>query len=118
MKIVQKCSNITGTNELIEYLKTENATTLLNCSPPNFGPDFFLTWVPVIESNNTKDAFLTKTPEEIYMDPNEDAPAMDAMFSFTSQVFQFYSTLKSYQSELNISVVAGGDVYFIEYKFL
>lgn len=89
-KIVQKCSNITETDKLMEYLKTENSSALIKC-PRLEGPmvEFNIEWVPVIESNATKSAFLTKTPEEIFNGPTEELPIMDTLFSFTGEVLNF-----------------------------
>lgn len=83
---IRECSNIFEMDKLIEYLKTEKSTALLDCPHLEFPDDFELIWAPVIESEDTEGAFLIKTPHEIYCDPNEDAPIMDTMFSFTAQV--------------------------------
>lgn len=86
--------------KLMEYLKTQNSSTLLNCtSIENPGESDDNTWVPVIENNTANGAFLTKTPEEIYNDPTEEAPAVDTMFSFTSLVLQAYSSYDFYKCE-------------------
>lgn len=41
-------------------------------------------WVPTIEPTCAKDAFLTKTLDEIYS--SDDAPRLDTLFSFTPYV--------------------------------
>lgn len=83
VQIIQDCSNITEIRKLTEYLKTENSSELLNCPLSESDRDC---WVAVIESNRTKDAFLTKTPEQIYNASTDEAPIMDTMVSFTGQV--------------------------------
>lgn len=73
--------------QLIKYLKSTDSQILAECySTLDFGNVLVsLPWVPTIESPLTKGAFLTKTPEEI-LNSNE-APVMDILFSFTSEVF-------------------------------
>lgn len=88
---IEECFEINGMEKLIEYLKTENSSTLMSCSPFENPYEPYKIWVPVIESNTTKDAFLTKHPEEIYNDLTEEIPTMDAMFSFTAQVHRCFA---------------------------
>lgn len=83
---VQECSKIVEMDKLIEYLKTENSNTLIKCPQFENPVNLNTIWAPVVESIDTKGAFLTKTPREIYSDPDEGVPIMDTMFSFTSQV--------------------------------
>lgn len=74
---IPNCTHTNDTKKMIEYLKTANASVLLNnCSVPE--------WIPTIESSHVKGAFLTESPEKIYN--STKAPIMDAMFSFTSKV--------------------------------
>lgn len=83
---VQNCSNITETDKLLEYLKTVNSSNLMRACSLEVTPDIFnIVWSAVVESNDTKHAFITKTLEEIYKDANDGALAIDAMFSFTGQ---------------------------------
>lgn len=83
-KVVEECSKSNDMEKLMEYLRTANESALIDC--PHVDPtDTVLYWSPVIESNTTNDAIITKSPEEIYNNPDE-APVMDAMFSFTAQV--------------------------------
>lgn len=81
---VQECSKIHEMDKLIEYLKKESGDELVNCYPFAFSSDLDPVWVPTIEKPNTKGAFLTKSPEEIY--ESNEAPIMDSMFSFMAQV--------------------------------
>lgn len=79
VKQIQWCLRIKKTgNELVEYLKTANISTLFKCK--------FFPGAVFIESPNTPGAFISETPAEIYN--SGKAPAMDAMFGFTSQVIQ------------------------------
>lgn len=81
---VQKCFQTNDMGHLIEYLKVADRNTLMNCYPFIIPDDLYPVWVPTVENTNASDAFLTKTPYEIY---NSDlAPQMDAIFGFTSQV--------------------------------
>lgn len=83
---VQNCLNITEASQLIALLKIESISVLISCPALEALDDFSSSpiWVPVIENTNTKNAFFTKTPQEIYNYP-AGAPMMDAMFSFTAQ---------------------------------
>lgn len=74
---LQKCLKVNETGSaLVDYMKTVNFTTLAKCSN--------LTWIVFYESPNATDAFITKTPKEIYNSNNP--PVMDTMFSIASQV--------------------------------
>ena len=76
---LQECLQTKKTgNQLSEYLKTAKNSALSNCN--------YLSYVPVYESSDTKGAFISETPDEIYN--STKAPVMDAMFSYNSQVFQ------------------------------
>lgn len=75
---IQGCSLIFDINRLTQVLKTTNTTNLVRC--------YHESWYPTIESLNTKGAFLTKSPEEIYSSDNP--PVMDALFNFASQVIE------------------------------
>lgn len=86
VQLIRDCSKNTEMDKLIEYLKTENTSTLFQCPHLESPNDIYEIWAPVIESNETNDAFLTKTPEEIYKYSTEELPIMDTMFSFTAQV--------------------------------
>lgn len=84
---IQNCAKLNGTEQLIEYLKTENCSSLIECGSLRTPDQPRAVWSPVIESNNTNGAFLTKKLDDIYNDPNEVAQLiMDTMFSFTAQV--------------------------------
>lgn len=81
---VQKCFQANDMGHLIEYLKVADRSILMNCYPFIIPDDLYPVWVPTIENANASDAFLTKTPYEIYN--SDKAPQMDAIFGFTSQV--------------------------------
>lgn len=85
VRYVQNLLKINEMSKIIEYLKTEDSRTLIEW--PSTQPESeYKVWVPTIEKSSTNGAFLTKTPEEIYN--SIDAPIMDSMFSFMSQVKQ------------------------------
>lgn len=86
VKLIQKCTQLNDTNQMIEYLKrTEMAKILYACYPLKSIFDVVrYPWVPTIEMQTTPGAFLTKTPNEIYN--SNEAPAMDAMFDFMAEV--------------------------------
>ena len=81
---IQNCSKLNEINELVDYIKTSDADTLRQCYSYKFPGPLHPVWVPTIESSNNAGAFMTKTPDEIYS--LGLAPAMDAMFSFATQV--------------------------------
>lgn len=81
---IRDCLQIIEENDLIESLKTQNSTVLARCHPYIFPSDLDLFWAPTIENYRTRGAFMTKTPDEIYNSDN--APSLDAVFSFNSQV--------------------------------
>lgn len=64
--------------ELIEYLKNEKSHVLSKY------PYVGLPWLPTIEHPNVVNAFMTKLPEEIY--DSDNAPVMDVLFGFNTQV--------------------------------
>lgn len=75
-KQIHDCTQLTDTRKIVEYLKTANSSTVLNCNIPG--------WFPTIESPDAKDAFLTELPDKIHN--SSRAPIMDTMFSFASKV--------------------------------
>lgn len=79
---VKECSGIADNNRLIEYLKTAESSALSKCY--RLEKEFITTWIPTVEPPETVGAFLTKTPDEIY--DSDEAPTIDALFSFTFQV--------------------------------
>lgn len=83
---MQECSQVNDANKLIEYLKTADTKVLAACHTTNTLGKILLQvpWVPTIEKSTATNAFLTKTPEEIYN--SYDAPVMDALFTFASKV--------------------------------
>ncbi|XP_055325786.1 esterase B1-like [Sitodiplosis mosellana] len=84
---MQKISNIQDKLQLVEYLKTADSTELAKILRTNDLGQILLqaAWVPTIESPETKGAFITKSPDEIYK--SDAAPVMDTMFSIVSQEY-------------------------------
>lgn len=83
---IQNCSQFNDMDKIIEYLRTsEMAKILYECYPLEtiMGKNLYL-YVPTIEMPNIRGAFITKTPDEIYN--STEAPVMDTMFSFASEV--------------------------------
>lgn len=74
--MMQNCFKINDMDRLIEFLKTASQADLVNCTSPS--------WYPTIESPNTKGAFLTKSPEEVYR--SDSPPIVDVLFAFASKV--------------------------------
>lgn len=87
---IRECSKIYQKAKLIEYLKTENSTVLLQCQALKANR-FRSIWIPTIENPRVVGAFMTKMPEETYK--SNEAPAMDTMLSMTSQVFQEFISI-------------------------
>lgn len=84
MNRMQECSNINEPLRLIEYLRATDSKTLIQChfdSGKTMKPE----WAPTIEKPDTPGAFISQMPEDTYN--SSQAPIMDALFSFTSQVF-------------------------------
>lgn len=88
MPLIQECSNLNGTNEIIQYLKTASSQRLLQCKQKNAPGSIDQAWLPTIESPQTRGAFLTQPPDEIY-ESNPPLP-IHTMFSFNSQVWWFF----------------------------
>lgn len=78
------CSHANNSTELIEHLKTANASVLAECYALQSPYYFHSVWSPSIESSSVVGAFQTKTPEEIYN--SNEAPIMDTMFSMSTAV--------------------------------
>lgn len=90
---IRSCAQANDTDQMLKYLKTTSNRILANCHTIGYysNGDRYAFWLPTIESDSTKEAFMTKTPEEIY---NSDlAPAMDAMFGMTSYVYIEFRSL-------------------------
>lgn len=87
LQLLRNCSHFNDTNAIIEYLKMTQADRISNdCFPLEHFRRIAkpIIWVPTIEKPNTRGAFLTKTPMDIYN--SDEAPVMDAMFSFMKDV--------------------------------
>lgn len=85
---MRECSKFNDTDEIIEYLRTTDSKELTKCY---FRKDWGKTnlsteWAPTIENANANKAFFTQTPEEMF--ESDEAPVLDTLFSFTSQVFR------------------------------
>lgn len=97
VKLLQEYTEISDTDVLLEYLKIADADFLRACSPFNSKLGTLITpWVPTVERENINRAFLTKTPEEIYN--SNQAPAMDTMFTFNTQVIKAMTYLLTVSS--------------------
>ena len=83
---IRECSQLDQIDEIIDYLKTTSVETLAKCYSNRNMNCILLNWAPTIEPSGTIGAFLNRSAEEIYK--SDSAPVMDALFSFTSQVFQ------------------------------
>lgn len=94
VELVQNCSRINGISQMIEYLKATNSGILTNFCVRTRGQPSPV-WVPNYESPNAKGAFLSQKIENIYNSNN--APVMDAMFAFASQVY-FKFNLNSFHT--------------------
>lgn len=84
---VQKCAQSDKIDDLVKYVKTADITTLRNCYFRKFPGELFNYWTPTIEIPTAVGAFMTKTPNEILNSDN--APVLDIMFSYASQVCNF-----------------------------
>lgn len=93
VKLIQECSKSNGTTEMIEFLKTATSQKLLNCKPKTQPGSVDQSWLPTIESQQTRGAFLTQPPDEIYKS-NRPLP-IHTMFSFNSQVFSLETVKKN-----------------------
>lgn len=81
--IVENCTEIKNNTEaLIKYLKTADPNILTRCANVSHS----VVWAPTIESSQTQGAFITKNPIELYNSNN--APVIDTLFGFNSEVFQ------------------------------
>lgn len=85
---IQECSQSSELNDLVGYIKTSNVSTLRDCSSREYQQRNTF-WAPTIESSKTANAFITKTPDEIYR--SDKPPIVDAMFSFATQVCSILS---------------------------
>lgn len=89
---IQKCLNIYDVNKLVDYLKVAQPSDLFKCNVLDFTG--IPTWTTTLECANVPDAFLTKTPDEIYN--SNDAPQKDAMFSIVDQVHHAWIILSEF----------------------
>lgn len=93
IEIVEICSKIKNNTEaLVRYLKTADPNILTSCTPGIAPGDntksFQVIWAPTIESSQTQGTFITKKPIELYNSNN--APVIDTLFGFNSEVFQLF----------------------------
>lgn len=90
LKKMQQCAHTKDVNQIIEYVQTSDYKDIVQCY---FKDDWKETlkgeWIPTIEAPGTINGFITESPDEIYASSN--APVIDTLFSFTSQVFLFRS---------------------------
>lgn len=79
MQKIHDCLGINETgNSLVEYMKAADSDTLKKCN------ETF--WFLSIEPPSATNAFLTKTPKEIYT--SDKPPVLDILFATASLVFQ------------------------------
>lgn len=89
---LQDCSNTKDMTKLLNYLKTTDSKTIRKCQfAEDWGKTLKPEWVPTIEKPGTLGAFITQSPDDIYN--SNDAPFMDALFSFTNQVIFNHSVI-------------------------
>lgn len=86
---MQNCTKINDVDELAKHLATTDVRNLLE-----YNKDNMMTWAPTIERLNAPNAFLVKSPEEIYN--SSKAPVLDTMFSF-----DFFEGLAPFKDLLN-----------------
>lgn len=105
MHRIKKHSHIDDNDDLIEYLKTADSTTL-----SKIGPFYTLppSWAPTIENPNAIQPFLTKTPTEIY---ESNPPIKDVMFSFASRVHLRNSAFLTYEKMELIKKTFDSEIY-------
>lgn len=89
LKPMQNCTKINDVDELAKHLATTDVRNLLE-----YNKDNMMTWAPTIERLNAPNAFLVKSPEEIYN--SSKAPVLDTMFSF-----DFFEGLAPFKDLLN-----------------
>lgn len=90
---MKECSKLTDLNQIIEYVKTNDSENILQCYLDTpWGKTLKPSWAPTIEIPSANRAFITQSPDEIYN--SNDAPIVDALFSFASQVFTLLITLE------------------------
>lgn len=82
VKQVQNCAQMKDDRQLIDYLKTANASVLKTCD--EYEGRLITKWKVTIEHPDAIEAFITKTPDDIYS--SGEVSAIDAVFSFASAV--------------------------------
>lgn len=83
---VRDCSKLYELVDVVEYLKTTNSTVLVKCHQVKRNR-IRTVWLPTVDG-----IFITQKPEQIFR--SSLAPAMDAMFSITTQVDDIQFELK------------------------
>lgn len=105
VKQMQNCTQIKELDKLAEHLAIADTSNLLE-----YNVQCQAIWAPTVESINAPNAFLIKSPEEIYK--SDKAPVMDAMFSFNSaEAIQGYS---KYLNQTETLIDAPTDSPFID----
>lgn len=88
---IQSCALRNDNNNLIDFLKTANSSTIAKCYPYEHDT-IYTTWSASIEKPNAIRPFMTEHPHDIYN--SSKAPMMDVMFSFNSKVsFNNFSSI-------------------------
>lgn len=84
LQLMQRCTKIDDVDKLIQYMKTASSSSIAECN--RLGAAI---WSPTVECSNAPEAFITKSPDEIY-GSGETAPIVNTMFSFNSlEAIQF-----------------------------
>lgn len=85
---------------LIQYLKSAPSEDLVQCHfAQNWGLTIRPEWGPTIENEHAKIPFITQSADEMYN--SGKAPAIDVLFSFTSQVCLGRQTVNHYMIQSN-----------------
>lgn len=87
LKKMQKChpKKTRDPKQIVEYIKHADYKDIVKCHfKDDWGKTLKPEWIPTIEAPNTLNAFITESPDAIWMP--DKAPVLDAMFSFVSQV--------------------------------
>lgn len=83
---MQECAGTRDIKQIIRYMRTSDSKDINQCYfKDDWGKTLKPEWVPTIEPKGTKNGFLTESPDKIWA--SNEAPVLDSLFSFVSQVF-------------------------------
>lgn len=102
---IEECSRSKEFNEIIEYIKSTNSDELVRCYYDYVSNKALLKpkWTPTIENLDAKDAIITESPYNIYH--SENAPVLDTLISFNSQVCFSFDVIFCKKFYLNNSFI-------------